>query len=132
MNSELKTPVTIYARYSTDRQDARSIDDQMRRCREYAARHGMTVVNTFADEALSGAHTERPQFQALLQQASDGRRRSFSAVLIDDLSRLFRDLWDMGRTVFQDLATLGIPVIDVMPSPRRNSSAGCWVPSSGW
>ena len=83
MKSEIKTPVAIYARYSTDRQDAWSIDDQVRRCREYAARHGMTVVSTFADEALSGAHTERPQLQNLLQEAGDGRRRSFSAVLID-------------------------------------------------
>jgi DNA invertase Pin-like site-specific DNA recombinase len=121
MNSEIKTPVTIYARYSTDRQDARSIDDQVRRCREYAARHGMTVVSTFADEALSGAHTERPQLQQLLQQAGDGRRRSFSAVLIYDLSRPSRDLWDMGRIVFQDLATLGIPVIDVMTQTSNDA-----------
>jgi len=46
MKSEIKTPVAIYARYSTDRQDAWSIDDQVRRCREYAARHGMTVVRS--------------------------------------------------------------------------------------
>ena len=109
-----ETPVVIYARYSTDRQDARSIDDQVRRCREHATRHGMTVVHVFSDEAMSGAHTDRPQLQNLLQQATDTRRRPFSAVLVDDLSRLSRDLWDMGRIVFQDLATLGIPVIDVM------------------
>lgn len=36
MTSADTISVAIYARYSTDRQDARSIDDQFRRCRRYA------------------------------------------------------------------------------------------------
>jgi DNA invertase Pin-like site-specific DNA recombinase len=34
----------LYARFSTDKQDARSIDDQLRRCRAYAEAHGLAVV----------------------------------------------------------------------------------------
>lgn len=40
-NAGMKTntgAVAIYARYSTDRQDARSIDDQVRRCRPWRLR----------------------------------------------------------------------------------------------
>ena len=37
----------IYARYSTDLQDPRSISDQFAYCREYAARENIEVVRTF-------------------------------------------------------------------------------------
>ncbi len=49
-------PVALYARYSTDRQDARSIDDQLRRCRAHAASHGFRVIAEYKDAAISGAH----------------------------------------------------------------------------
>lgn len=52
--------VAIYARYSTDRQDARSIDDQVRRCRAFAEARGLGVASVFKDAAESGA-----QFGAL-------------------------------------------------------------------
>ncbi|HEY6005315.1 MAG TPA: recombinase family protein [Anaeromyxobacter sp.] len=39
--------VVIYARYSTDRQDARSIDDQVRRCRVFAEARALQVVGVF-------------------------------------------------------------------------------------
>ncbi len=34
----------VYARYSTEKQSASSIDDQIRKCREYAARNGWIVL----------------------------------------------------------------------------------------
>lgn len=106
--------VVIYARYSTDKQDARSIEDQVRRCSEYAKKNSWHVVHVFSDEEISGSHLERPQFQKLLEEAKQSKKRRFSAVLVDDLSRLSRDLWGMGRVVFEDLAAQNIPVIDVM------------------
>lgn len=101
--------VAVYARYSTDRQDARSIDDQVRRCREFAKVRGYAAVASYADSAISGSHTQRPELQALLE-AANGRR--FTAVLVDDLSRLSRDLGNTWRIVFEDLASLGVRVID--------------------
>src|SRR5918996_1679597 len=106
----LQSGAVIYARFSTDRQDARSIDDQVRRCREYAARSGNKVVDVFSDAAVSGSHIERDGLQRLLTAA---RSKRFNAVLVDDLSRLSRDLWDMGQIVFRDLAALDVRVIDV-------------------
>ncbi len=35
--------VAIYARYSSDRQSKRSVDDQIELCREYAAALGLDV-----------------------------------------------------------------------------------------
>jgi site-specific DNA recombinase len=39
------TPVALYARYSSDQQNAASIEDQLRICRERAEREGWQVVS---------------------------------------------------------------------------------------
>ncbi len=105
--------VAIYARYSSDRQDARSIDDQLRRCRVYAASHGFRVGAEFNDAAKTGANVEREGMQRLLAAARNGRGSAFSVVLVDDLSRLSRDLGDTWQIVFRDLAAVSVRVIDV-------------------
>ncbi len=109
MSSDL-TPVVIYARYSTLLQDSRSIDDQIRRCRAYAVAHGMAVVDLYSDAAESGSHIERVGMQRLL---GDARRGGFRCVLVDDLSRLSRDLGNTWNVVFGDLADRDIAVVDV-------------------
>jgi DNA invertase Pin-like site-specific DNA recombinase len=45
----------IYARFSSDLQDARSVTDQVALCREHAQRQRWLVVQLYADEAISGA-----------------------------------------------------------------------------
>jgi len=102
--------VAVYARYSTDRQDARSIDDQVRRCRQFAGSRRFEVVAEYSDAAVSGSHTERENLQRLL---ADARRGAFRHVLIDDLSRLSRDLGDTWRLVFSEFASHDVSVIDV-------------------
>jgi DNA invertase Pin-like site-specific DNA recombinase len=62
--AEPATRVAVYSRYSTDRQDARSIDDQVRRCRQFAVARGYEIVDEYADAAISGAHTERQNLSA--------------------------------------------------------------------
>ena len=57
MHPKLKTGrVAIYARFSSDSQREASIDDQVRRCREFIAQGGgdpgLAVI--FADHAISG------------------------------------------------------------------------------
>jgi site-specific DNA recombinase len=59
----------IYARYSSDLQRLTSIEDQLRRCREYAAQQGWTVVEEFVrcNEARSAATlSDREALQSLL------------------------------------------------------------------
>ena len=53
----------IYARYSSDRQSPASIDDQLRKCREYADQKGLDVLepHVYIDEAVSGAGNDRPR-----------------------------------------------------------------------
>ncbi|MGC3999593.1 MAG: recombinase family protein [Anaeromyxobacter sp.] len=104
--------VAIYARYSTDRQDSRSIEDQIRRCRAFAQARGYEVVAEYEDAAQSGAHLDREGMQRLLAASKDRRRSLFRGVLVDDLSRLSRDLGNTWRLVFEDLASVHVRVID--------------------
>src|ERR1051326_296201 len=49
----------IYARYSTDLQSDKSIEDQVAMCTAYAERSGLDVVATYVDRAVSGASLHR-------------------------------------------------------------------------
>lgn len=111
--TDSKTAVAIYARYSTSGQDARSIDDQVRRCRAYAVAHGFDVAVEYSDAARSGANVERAGMQKLLTAARSRDGAPFEVVLVDDLSRLSRDLGDTWQIVFRDLASACVRVIDV-------------------
>jgi DNA invertase Pin-like site-specific DNA recombinase len=82
--------VAIYARYSSDNQRDASIADQLRVCREYAARQGWTVAEEFTDHAVSGATLLRAGFQALMHDAW----MPFNVVLAEALDRFSRDQED--------------------------------------
>src|SRR5688572_12134544 len=94
----------IYARYSSDNQRDASIADQLRICREFAARQGWTVVHEFTDHAVSGATLLRSGFQALMRDALD---RRFDVVLAEALDRFSRDQEDTAglfkRLTFADV-----------------------------
>ena len=78
----------IYARFSSENQREASIDDQIRVCTAYLARDSKSVVETYADYAVSGATTLRPGYQALLR---DARARRFDVVIAESLDRFSRD-----------------------------------------
>jgi DNA invertase Pin-like site-specific DNA recombinase len=79
----------IYARFSTDLQNERSIADQVRLCRDYAERQGHVVIGTYEDAAASGASIlGRPAIQRLL---ADAERQMFDLVLSEAMSRIGRD-----------------------------------------
>ena len=90
----------IYARFSTDMQRDASIEDQIRSCREYAARQGLRVVETYSDRAVSGASLMRSGLQKLLR---DGRSSAFDVVISEGLDRLSRNQADIA-TLYQRLA----------------------------
>ncbi len=89
----------IYARFSTDMQRDASIEDQIRSCREYAARQGLKVVETYSDRAVSGASLMRSGMQTLLR---DGRSGLFDVVISEGLDRLSRNQADIAQ-IYQSL-----------------------------
>jgi DNA invertase Pin-like site-specific DNA recombinase len=86
--------VAIYARYSSEHQNERSIDDQVRLCREHAERQlGADIIGVYADYALSGSSLRnRPEVARLL---TDAGARIYDAVLTEALDRLSRDQEDI-------------------------------------
>jgi site-specific DNA recombinase len=103
----------IYARYSTDKQNPLSIDDQIRKCREFAARNGWEALDAhvYSDEAISGATDDRCGLKNLLETAT-AQAHSLDVILVDDTSRLSRKLADSLR-IFEQLRFSGVRLIFV-------------------
>lgn len=99
--------IAIYARYSSDNQRDASIADQLRICREFAARQGWTVVQEFTDHAISGATLLRTGFQALMR---DALNRRFDVVLAESLDRFSRDQEDTAG-LFKRLTFAGVNIV---------------------
>jgi DNA invertase Pin-like site-specific DNA recombinase len=100
-----------YARFSSDLQRATSIEDQIAVARAYAERHSWSVLDDhiYTDAAISGLSLERPGIQAL-RAAALRRPLPFDVVLVDDSSRIARDLADAVR-LLQELRFSGVRVI---------------------
>lgn len=106
-----------YARFSSDLQRETSLDDQVRSCREYAERCGWEwqEAQVFTDAAMSGASIDgRAGLQALLSAAA-ASQRAFDVLLVDDSSRVARDLADALR-VLQRLQFAGVRVVYISQS----------------
>ena len=84
--------VALYARYSSDNQRDASIADQLRICREHAAKQGWVIVEEYTDHAVSGASLLRPGIQSLMTDALAGR---FKLILAEAMDRLSRDQEDI-------------------------------------
>ena len=84
------TPVALYARVSSDRQDVDlSIAAQLRALRDYAQKNGYIVAREYVDEAESGRIADRPQFQKMLNEASKPEA-PFQEILVWKFSRFTR------------------------------------------
>jgi site-specific DNA recombinase len=103
----------IYARVSTEMQSRASIDDQIRKCRQYAEAHGLQILDghIYRDEALSGVGADRPGLKRVLQLALSVAP-PFTAILVDDTSRLSRTTED-ALTIFKRLNFAGVQLIAV-------------------
>lgn len=99
------TRTAPYARFSTEQQNDRSIEDQMHLCRTHAERTGLTVTATFSDRARSGASVHgRDGLMDILLAARAGR---FDVTLVELLDRLSRDQEDLAG-IWKRLTFAGI------------------------
>jgi site-specific DNA recombinase len=85
----------IYARFSSDNQNPRSLADQIALCRERAEREGWPVVAVFEDAAISGAagigEDQRPGLNAMLRLVEAG---GIDQVLAESTDRVTRHVAD--------------------------------------
>lgn len=87
------TTAAIYARYSCEKQNETSLEDQLRLCHELAQRHGLDVRQDliFTDAATPGVSNTAHKctgYQAFLKAWRHGE---FDVFIIDEASRLSRD-----------------------------------------
>ncbi|MDA3889508.1 MAG: recombinase family protein, partial [Allgaiera sp.] len=85
------TRAAIYARYSSDRQKATSLDDQIAMARKLCDERGWTVVAEHADAEMTGKNARRPGFQALRQVIKQG---GIDIVVIESVDRMTRRVVD--------------------------------------
>jgi site-specific DNA recombinase len=97
----------IYARFSTDLQNERSIEDQVTLCRDYASREGMNIAEVFEDRARSGGSLMGRD--GLLRLLDRAKERSFDIVVVEALDRLSRDMEDLAG-IHKRLSFLGIEI----------------------
>ncbi len=97
----------IYARFSTELQNDRSIEDQVALCRAFAAREQLEVVEVYGDRARSGASIfGRDGLIKLIDAARDG---VFDIVILEALDRPSRDQEDLAG-IWKRLKFLGIEI----------------------
>ena len=97
----------IYARFSSDLQDARSIIDQTALCRAHAEREGWTVAACFSDAASGASIENRP---GLLDMLAAAEARQFEIILVEALDRLSRKLADISG-LWDQLAFWGLRIV---------------------
>ncbi|MBZ7923143.1 recombinase family protein [Ensifer adhaerens] len=100
----------IYARFSTDLQSERSVDDQIELCREFATRQGYIVARSYFDKARSGASIFGRD--GLLSLMDDAREGKFDVVVVEALDRLSRDQEDLAG-LHKRLTFAGVEIVAV-------------------
>lgn len=86
----------VYARFSSEGQREASIEDQVRRCRDFIESRGGTFDErlVFADRGVSGASMDRSAFSALSALATLNPP-GVEVIVAEDLSRVGRDQADL-------------------------------------
>ena len=83
----------IYARYSSDNQREESIEGQLRECKDYAERNGITILGTYIDRALSAKTDNRPEFQKMIKDSAKESQAEKAALAASGQSS-----WQMRNT----------------------------------
>lgn len=99
----------ILARYSTDNQNADTIEVQVQKCTQWCESNRLPILGVFADEAVSGMKDTRPQYELMMRQL---RQEMADTVVIYDQSRMFRKMtaWFHFR---EEIEALGVRVVSV-------------------
>jgi site-specific DNA recombinase len=114
----------LYVRVSTDEQasGAQNLSNQEQQCRLFCEREGLSVMAVFVDPGESGRSVDRPEFQKMLAFCKE-HRRQICSVVVQDLSRLARNLQDQAQTI-SDLMRIGVSVRSTYETNIDETAAG--------
>jgi DNA invertase Pin-like site-specific DNA recombinase len=111
---KIKAKCALYARYSSENQREASIEDQIRKCREFAISQNWIVLDDhiYYDKAISGSSiAPRNSFKRLMDIAKSSHV-PFDYILVDDTSRVARNTRE-ALEIFEELSYNGIGVFFV-------------------
>ena len=91
----------IYARYSSDSQREASIEGQLRDCKDYAEKNGITVVGTYIDRAYSAKTDDRPDFQRMIK---DSAKKIFDSRTVQRKSSMW--FWSGNSTALPGIGSM--------------------------
>ena len=104
--------IAFYGRFSSDNQRETSIANQLRIVQRWAHQHGHKITSEFSDEATSGASLKLLLGLQRALDAATAEPRPFDAIVVDQLSRLSRDIGDTD-VIIKRLRFIGISVVAV-------------------
>ncbi len=118
MNAK-KLRAAYYARYSTDGQEADSIDRQFMVCDVIAKREGFLHAerHRFSDPETSGGTPRRAGYAAMLAAAIRGE---FDVLVAEDISRLWRNM-EMQTRDINELLELRVSIVTQAEDTRREN-----------
>ena len=107
----MKTLACCYTRFSTDQQNQSSTIGQLKSIRAYCEKNNIELIDTYIDEAQSGANVYRKNFQKML---SDAPTALWDTVVVYNMSRLSRSVKDTLeiKEYFKKIGKKIISVID--------------------
>lgn len=100
----------IYARYSSHSQRDVSIEQQIKACKLFAERNGISIVKVYDDRALTGTNDKRPGFQQMIR---DAKKSEWDYVIVYTLDRFARDRYD-SAVYKRQLKEAGVKVLSAM------------------
>ena len=112
-----------YGRKSVYSDKSDSVNNQARMCREYVDFRFKGQVESFesySDEGLSGANTDRPGLKRLLADVEDGL---IDALIVYQIERLSRDVKDFAN-IYDKLAKRGVMFISLKESIDTDTPIG--------
>lgn len=95
MYDDIKT-ACLYVRYSSANQTEQSIEGQIRVCRDFCDRHGIRIVEIYADRATSASKDIEKRVN-FLKMIKDSEKHNFEAVIVYKLDRFSRSRYDMAN-----------------------------------
>jgi DNA invertase Pin-like site-specific DNA recombinase len=122
-NEKQKTDAIVYNRVSTPGQveHGYSLESQERDNREFAIRHGFTVIKSFHEKGESAKTQERTELKKLIKYCVENKNR-IGALIVWKLDRLTRQLEDQ-ISLAKQFDKLGIRVL-VTTQTNLESSEG--------
>ena len=115
--------VCAYCRVSTTRQAEAdlSIPDQREQIRAFVATKRWNLVAEYVDPGASARDEDRPEFQKMIERATDADR-PFDVIVVHSYSRFFRDLFGLELHI-RKLRKTGVRLVSITQELNDDPSA---------